>query len=61
MCPACLAEYRDPEDRRFHTQPNACPVCGPRLWLEDASGIQVAAQPYRDAIEATAAFICTGG
>ena len=26
MCPACQAEYDDPEDRRFHAQPNACPA-----------------------------------
>ena len=29
--PACRREYDDPPDRRFHAQPNACPVCGPRL------------------------------
>ena len=33
MCPACLKEYEDPLDRRFHAQPNACPVCGPELEL----------------------------
>jgi len=33
MCPACQAEYEDPLDRRFHAQPNACPVCGPQLSL----------------------------
>jgi hydrogenase maturation protein HypF len=33
MCPECGAEYGDPADRRFHAQPNACPVCGPRLFL----------------------------
>ena len=33
MCPACQAEYDSPLDRRFHAQPNACPVCGPRLTL----------------------------
>jgi hydrogenase maturation protein HypF len=33
MCAACQAEYDDPADRRFHAQPNACPVCGPRLEL----------------------------
>jgi hydrogenase maturation protein HypF len=33
MCADCLREYRDPENRRFHAQPNACPVCGPRLNL----------------------------
>jgi len=31
LCPACEAEYRDPVDRRFHAEPVACPVCGPRL------------------------------
>ena len=38
MCPACRAEYEDPADRRFHAQPNACPVCGPRALLLDARG-----------------------
>ena len=27
MCPACQAEYDDPLNRRFHAQPNACPIC----------------------------------
>lgn len=35
LCPACGREYADPRDRRFHTQPNACPVCGPQVWLVD--------------------------
>ena len=34
MCPQCSAEYHNPEDRRFHAQPIACPVCGPNVWLE---------------------------
>jgi hydrogenase maturation protein HypF len=34
MCPACRAEYEDPANRRFHAQPNACPVCGPQVALE---------------------------
>ena len=33
MCPACAREYGDPADRRFHAQPDACPVCGPRAAL----------------------------
>jgi tRNA A37 threonylcarbamoyladenosine synthetase subunit TsaC/SUA5/YrdC len=33
LCPACRAEYEDPTDRRFHAEPNACPVCGPRVRL----------------------------
>ncbi len=38
MCPACLHEYKSPDDRRFHAQPNACPECGPTVWLEDNTG-----------------------
>ncbi|MCB0008301.1 MAG: carbamoyltransferase HypF, partial [Anaerolineales bacterium] len=38
MCPACQAEYNDPLNRRFHAQPNACPDCGPQVWLETPAG-----------------------
>lgn len=38
MCPACRREYRDVADRRFHAQPNACPVCGPALTLHSSDG-----------------------
>ena len=31
MCADCRREYEDPADRRFHAEPIACPVCGPRL------------------------------
>jgi hydrogenase maturation protein HypF len=34
MCRGCETEYRDPRDRRFHAEPIACPVCGPRLFLD---------------------------
>ena len=33
MCPDCRKEYFDIEDRRFHAQPIACPVCGPEYSL----------------------------
>ncbi len=33
LCAACRAEYKNPRDRRFHAQPNACPVCGPHVWF----------------------------
>jgi hydrogenase maturation protein HypF len=38
LCPACREEYENPANRRFHAQPNACPVCGPQLngTIEDA-------------------------
>ncbi len=42
MCPACQAEYDDPADRRFHAQPNACPVCGPQVSWRDSAGTAVA-------------------
>jgi hydrogenase maturation protein HypF len=38
MCPLCRREYEDPRDRRFHTQPTACPVCGPHLALHHTDG-----------------------
>jgi hydrogenase maturation factor HypF (carbamoyltransferase family) len=37
-CAACQRELFDPADRRFHAQPNACPVRGPQLTLLDAQG-----------------------
>lgn len=36
MCPACQREYENPLDRRFHAQPNACPVCGPQLKVKSS-------------------------
>jgi hydrogenase maturation protein HypF len=38
MCPECSGEYDDPANRRFHAQPNACPECGPQVWLTDSRG-----------------------
>lgn len=38
MCSQCDHEYHDIEDRRYHAQPNACPVCGPQLQLTDCHG-----------------------
>jgi hydrogenase maturation protein HypF len=29
LCGPCVDEYRSPDDRRFHSQTNACPLCGP--------------------------------
>jgi hydrogenase maturation protein HypF len=36
MCPQCEAEYHDPTNRRFHAQPNACPICGPQLSMDES-------------------------
>ncbi|BAZ26169.1 hydrogenase maturation protein HypF [Kalymmatonema gypsitolerans NIES-4073] len=34
MCAECRQEYNDVANRRFHAQPVACQVCGPKAWLE---------------------------
>nr|WP_314425440.1 carbamoyltransferase HypF [uncultured Erwinia sp.] len=41
MCPQCDHEYHDIEDRRYHAQPNACPVCGPQLQLTGSHGEKI--------------------
>ena len=58
MCPACLKEYENPADRRFHAQPNACPVCGPELSWTDAGGRSI--PNAGDPIRAAAAAIARG-
>jgi len=42
LCDVCRCEYESPADRRFHAQTNACPTCGPTLWLRDANDRVVA-------------------
>lgn len=50
LCPECGREYTDPRNRRFHAQPNACPVCGPQVWLVDSkvAGAVPSAQKLKD-------------
>lgn len=31
MCADCARDYAEPDDRRFHAEPIACPQCGPKL------------------------------
>ena len=38
LCEDCKREFVDPLDRRFHAQPNACPVCGPALFYQNKLG-----------------------
>ena len=52
MCSSCRIEYEDPADRRFHAQPNACPVCGPRLRLCDHRGRELPGDPLAQALSA---------
>jgi hydrogenase maturation protein HypF len=42
MCADCRAEYENPADRRFHAQPIACPACGPKVYLWDRQGRELA-------------------
>jgi len=57
MCPDCRREYEEPADRRFHAQPNACPVCGPHLSLLDGTGSDV---PCADPVQETARLLQSG-
>jgi hydrogenase maturation protein HypF len=66
LCAECRREYEDQEDRRFHAQPNACPVCGPTLKALDAAGEEVEGDPIDLAITAlnrgeTVALLGVGG
>ncbi|MEI3013123.1 MAG: Sua5/YciO/YrdC/YwlC family protein [Sutterella seckii] len=57
MCSACLAENENLGYRRFHAQPNACPVCGLQLELIRADDAPVPRRPDRK----TARVIREGG
>lgn len=35
LCPACAAEYGDPDDRRCHAQTIGCGRCSPNWWVVD--------------------------
>jgi hydrogenase maturation protein HypF len=61
MCEACRAEYEDPADRRFHAQPNACPVCGPHLWLADRCGKDMPVRGTRAVLEVVVNLLRSGG
>ena len=41
MCPDCEREFGDIHDRRYHAQPDCCPVCGPRCFYLDAGGREI--------------------
>ena len=52
MCPECMKEYKDPTNRRFHAQPNACPICGPKvsLLVKTDKGLKEIENPIEEAI-----------
>ena len=45
MCEKCAGQYHDVSNRRFHAQPVACPVCGPKIWLADNKGNKIETEP----------------
>ena len=51
LCDECRREYSDPDNlRRFHAQGISCPRCGPKLWLLDGRGREIACEdPIREA------------
>ncbi|MDN5326220.1 MAG: hydrogenase maturation protein HypF [Moorella sp. (in: firmicutes)] len=59
MCPDCQWEYDNPSDRRFHAQPNACPVCGPHVSWVDYSG-ENACLSCENALEKAVEFLKKG-
>ncbi len=42
LCTLCQNEYDNPLNRRFHAQPNACPLCGPCVWSVPAAYVHEA-------------------
>ena len=46
MCSNCAQEYKDVENRRFHAQPIACHICGPKATLERADGKPITASMF---------------
>ncbi len=57
LCTRCDAEYKDPANRRFHAQPNACRDCGPALVLLDNSGKTIS---HCDPVEGAIDFLKNG-
>ena len=62
MCPDCAKEYQDVENRRFHAQPVACPVCGPKAWLEQADGKPITTSSFSrlDDVDAVCTLLLQG-
>ena len=46
MCSECTKEYTGVENRRFHAQPIACHICGPKATLERADGKPITASMF---------------
>ena len=61
-CTDCVKEYEDVENRRFHAQPIACHVCGPKAWLERADRKPITASMFSmlDDIDAVCTLLQKG-
>jgi hydrogenase maturation protein HypF len=59
MCQRCGGQYADVTDRRFHAQPVACGVCGPKVWLADGKGRAIEEQSDK-AIKETSRLLREG-
>lgn len=59
MCGKCKGQYDNPADRRFHAQPVACAVCGPKIKLCDSKGVVIETDSDR-AIAKTAQLLADG-
>ncbi|MBW4606127.1 MAG: carbamoyltransferase HypF [Hassallia sp. WJT32-NPBG1] len=62
MCAECTKEYNDVENRRFHAQPIACHICGPKATLERADGKPITASMFSmlDDIDAVCTLLQKG-
>ncbi len=58
MCDSCQEEFNAPDSRRFHAQPNCCPVCGPEVKLYTGDGKEEAVSG--DAIRAVVDILQRG-
>ncbi len=58
MCALCRQEYNDPQDRRFYSQTNCCPHCGPKLQLLDINSNAMAKE--NEALQMTVDMLLQG-
>ncbi|MBC8351143.1 MAG: carbamoyltransferase HypF [Planctomycetes bacterium] len=56
LCVYCRGEYGSVDNRRFHSQINACPDCGPQIWLRDTDN-RISARGDNALRAATAAIL----
>src|SRR5699024_9244810 len=54
MCADCAEAYGDLRSRRYHAQPDCCPVCGPRAYFRTEDGRELPGDPIALAQQALA-------